>query len=139
MQTQRNEARVRAIQTGIASVFLILGAWCLLAPASVVELTVRPEHQSDALIVLVAVGAFGAQAMIAGLFAAFSRFTRATFGAYAIMLLPFFVFDWWFYSVEPLFNELILLDALGNVVMLALCAWGWRIAAPGAGATQQRT
>lgn len=132
MNTQRNEARVRAIQAGIASVFIILGAWCLLAPASVQELTVRPEHRSDALIVLVAIGAFGAQAMIAGMFAAFSQFTRATFGAYAVMLLPFFVFDWWFYAVEPLFNELILLDAIGNVIMLALCVWGWRIAGRGA-------
>ena len=139
MQRQSNKARVRAIQTGIATVVLILGAWCLLAPASVVELTVRPEHQSDALIVLVAVGAFGAQAMIAGLFAGFSRFTREIFGAYAIMLVPFFVFDWWFYAVEPLFNELILLDALGNVIMLGLCIWGWRLTTPRAVQTKQQT
>jgi hypothetical protein len=139
MEMQRNEARVRIIQAGIASVFMILGAWCLLAPASVLELTVRPEYRSDALIAQVAVGAFGAQAMIAGLFAAFSRFTRATFGAYAVVLLPFFVFDWWFYVVEPVFNELILLDAFGNVIMLALCVWGWQIAGRGTPSAKRQT
>ena len=72
-------------------------------------------------------GAFGAQACIAGLFAVTARFTAATFLAYAVALLPFFVFDWWFYAEEPLFNTLILLDVAGNVVMLALCIQGWRL------------
>lgn len=112
----------RNIQRLIASIFLGLGGWCLIAPASVVDLAVRPEHASHELIVLVCVGAFGAQACLAGLFAALSRFTRTTFLGFGIALLPFFVFDWWFYSVEPLFNEMIAIDAVGNVVMLALCA-----------------
>lgn len=118
------EARV--LQWLIAAVFLGLGGWCLIAPGSVIALTVRPEHQSQSLLALVTIGAFGAQACIAGLFAAFSVFTRRTFLAYGIALLPFFVFDWWFYAVEPLFNALILLDAVGNVIMLALCWRGYR-------------
>ena len=76
------------------------------------------------------VGCFGAQAVLAGLFAWFSRFTRATFVAYAIALLPFFVFDYWFYAVTPVFNGFILLDAAGNLIMLALCILGWRRATP---------
>jgi len=35
------------------------------------------------------------------------------------------VFDWWFYAVEPIFNELILLDAAGNIIFIALCARGY--------------
>lgn len=117
----------RRLQVAIAAVFLILGGWCLVWPSSVIALTVRPMYQTDHLLALVSLGAFGAQAMLAGLFAAFSRFTRWTFAAFGIAILPFFVFDWWFYDVVPLFNELILLDALGNVIFIALCARGYFI------------
>jgi hypothetical protein len=65
------------------------------------------------------------------LFAAFSIFTRRTFLVYGIALLPFFVFDWWFFYREPIFNELILLDVVGNVAMLALCARGYLVSRPG--------
>jgi len=119
---------VRRIQWLIASVFFVLGGWCVVSPSSVMALTIRPERQTDDPIALLALGAFGAQAMIAGLFAAFSRFTRATFLAYGIGLLPFFVFDWWFYAVDPVFTPLGMLDAAGNVVMLGLCVIGWRAA-----------
>lgn len=119
--------KVQRLQYMIAAVFLILGGWCLVWPSSVIALTVRPEFQTDHMLVLVSLGAFGAQAVLAGLFAAFSRFTRATFAAFGISILPFFVFDWWFYAVVPLFNELILLDALGNVIFIAICARGYLI------------
>ena len=120
----------KQIQYLLASVFLVLGGWCLLSPGSVLELTIRPEYRSDDPIVPVLIGAFGAQALIAGLFAAFSTFTRATWAAYAVALLPFFVFDYWFFAVEPMLTSLGLLDAVGNLVMLVLCALGWRALEP---------
>ena len=116
----------RQIQWLLAAVFFVLGGWCLVSPSSVMALTIRPEYRSEAPIVTILVGAFGAQAMIAGLFAAFSNFTRATFLAYAIALLPFFVFDYWFFAVTPVFTPLGMLDAVGNVIMLGLCWMGWR-------------
>jgi hypothetical protein len=119
---------VRAYQYLLASVFFVLGGWCLLSPASVLELAFRPEYQSDAPIVPILMGAFGAQALIAGLFAAYSTFTKRTFVAYGLALLPFFVFDWYFYSVEPMLTWIGLLDAVGNVAMLALCVAGWKAA-----------
>lgn len=125
------ERDAQLLQRAIAAVFLVLGAWCLVAPVHVLELTVRSEHQTDSPVVAVAIGAFGAQAVLAGLFAAFSRFTRLTFIVFGLALLPFFVFDYWFYAVEPLFNELILLDVVGNIVMLGLCARGaWLLRQP---------
>jgi len=114
----------RRLQWLIAFVFLSLGGWCVVAPASVVSLCFRAPYQSDAPIVLVAIGAFGAQAMLAGLFAAFSHFTRLTFIVFGVALLPFFVFDYWFYAVAPMVNELMLLDVVGNLIMLALCVRG---------------
>lgn len=124
-QTAR-QPEARILQRLIAFVFVSLGSWCLFAPHSVVSLTVVPEQQAFTPLVLVSIGAFGAQACLAGLFAAFTVFTRWTFMAYGLALFPFFVFDWWFYAVEPIFNELILLDAIGNVIMLLLCWRGYR-------------
>jgi hypothetical protein len=117
---------VRRIQWAIAAVFFLLGGWALLAPQSVIDLTFLPQYRVGTPILPFAVACFGAQAMIAGLFAAFSRFTRAAFLAYGIALLPFFAFDWWFTFVDPVFTAVGLLDAVGNAVMLVLCAIGWR-------------
>jgi len=114
------------IQRFIAAVFFILGGWCLVAPGMVADMTLTPAYRGDDLVIPILIGCFGAQAMIAGLFAAFSRFTGATFLAYGVALLPFFVFDSWFYFVRPVFNEFILLDLAGNLIMLALCYVGWR-------------
>lgn len=128
--TPANE--VRLLQYAIAVVFLTLGAWCLVAPESVVTLTVRTAHQSKEMLTAIAIAAFGAQAMLAGLFAAFSTFTRRTFFAFGVALLPFFVFDWWFYVRTPVFNEFILLDAAGNIIMVAACVRGWLLLRPSA-------
>ena len=116
----------RTAQYVIAAIFLTLGAWCLVAPGTVMALGIRPEFQSQDRIVPIVVGCFGAQAMLAGLFAATAIFTRRTFLLYGLALLPFFVFNYWFYAVQPVFTELILLDAAGNAIMLALCLVGWR-------------
>ena len=122
---------VRAVQWWLASVFFVLGGWCLVAPASVLALTIRPEYHADTLLVPVLIAAFGAQALLAGLFAAFSRFERVTFLAFGVALLPFFVFDYWAYAVVPMLTPLGLLDVAGNVAMLGLCVVGYRAAGPG--------
>lgn len=118
----------RRIQWALAAVFFVLGGWCLVSPSSVMALTIRPEFQSDDFIALFAFGCFGAQAILAGLFAAFSRFTKTTFLVYGLALLPFFVFDYWFFVVKPVLTPLGMMDAVGNVIMLALCVQGWRTA-----------
>jgi hypothetical protein len=116
----------RYIQWGIASVFFILGGWALLAPQSVIDLCFLPAYRTGTPILPFAIGCFGAQAVISGLFAAFSRFTRATFLAYGVALIPFFGFNAWFTLVDPVFTPVGLLDAVGNAVMLVLCVIGWR-------------
>jgi hypothetical protein len=118
--------RVRQIQWALASVFFVLGGWALLAPRSVIELTLLPQYRVGTPILPFAIACSGAQAILSGLFAAFSRFTRTTFLAYGLALLPFFAFDWWFTFVDPVFTWVGLADAAGNAVMLALCVVGWR-------------
>ncbi len=123
----------RHIQWGIGSVFFILGGWALIAPQSVIDLTLLPEYRTETPILPFVVGCFGAQAVLSGLFATFSQFTRTTFLAYGIALIPFFAFNWWFTFIDPVFTMLGLLDAVGNAVMLALCVLGWRLSSPARG------
>lgn len=118
----------RTTQHLIGMVFLVLGGWALLLPHSIIALTIRPEYRSDDYLAGFAIACFGAQACLFALVAFTARFTRRTFAAFAIALLPFFAFDAWFYFVVPLFTPLGLLDAAGNMVMLALCWHGWRVA-----------
>lgn len=110
----------------IALPFLALGGWCLVFPATVARLGLRPEHLDDSLATSVLIGCFGAQAVLSGLFAMFARFTRTTFLVYALALLPFFAFNYWFVFVEPVFTAWMALDFVANLAMLALCAVGYR-------------
>ena len=111
----------------IALPYLVLGSWCLLFPQMVERLCLRPEYQHGTSTSALLIGCFGAQAVVSGLFAAFSRFTARTFLVYAIALLPFFVFNYWFVFVVPMFNIWMALDFVANVAMLFLCFVGYRV------------
>jgi predicted membrane channel-forming protein YqfA (hemolysin III family) len=116
----------RHLQYALAAVFFVLGGWCVVAPENVIALGVRPAYRSDAPIVPLLVACFGSQALISGLFAATSRFSRTTFLVYGIALLPFFVFDAYFYAVKPILTEVGLVDFIGNLVMVVACWFGWK-------------
>lgn len=114
------------IQRLIALPFLVLGSWCLFFPGMVERLGFLPAYQHNDATTALLMGCFGAQAVLSGLFAWFSRFTKATFLAYGIALLPFFWFNYWFVFVVPMFNAWMALDFVSNLAMLALCVLGWR-------------
>ena len=119
------------VQWALASVFFVLGGWALAAPQTVIALAFAPAVRSGGRIAPFAVACFGSQAVLSGVFAAFSRFTRTTFLAYAVALTPFLAFDVWFTAADPVLSpDGGLLDAAGNLVMLALCGLGWRSLAP---------
>lgn len=122
----------RKLQILLSAVFFILGGWCVVAPASVVALGFRTAYQSNEPITLFLMACFGLQALISGLFALSSRFTRVTFLAYGIGLLPFVALDVYFYGVKPMLTEVGFAgDLIGNLIMLMVCWVGWR-RAPGA-------
>lgn len=116
----------RKLQYLLASVFFVLGGWCVVAPSSVVDLGFRPEFRSTAPVVPILVICFGSQALLSGLFAAASRFSRWTFLLYGVALIPFFVGDFYFYLVKPMLTEVGMADLVGNLIMLAICVAGWR-------------
>lgn len=99
-------------------------------PDMVARLSFRPEHYRPGAATSLMIGCFGAQAVLSGLFAAFSRFTRTTFLVYGIALLPFFWFNYWFVFVVPVLNHWMLLDFGANVAMLILCMIGYRASPP---------
>ncbi|MBA4305261.1 MAG: hypothetical protein C0429_00845 [Sphingopyxis sp.] len=115
------------LQRLIALPYLFLGAWCLLAPHHVERLTITPafQHLSDTSALLI--GCFGAQAVLGGLFIWFSRWERRTFAVYAVALLPFFAFNYWFVFVVPIFNRWLAIDFVSNAFMLALSLYGWHV------------
>lgn len=115
------------IQRAIALPYLVLGSWCLLAPVMIERMMVNPAYQHLSATSALFIGCFGAQAVLGGLFIWFSRFTRQTFLVYAIALLPFFGFNYWFVYEVPILNRWMVLDFGANAAMLALSLWGWRM------------
>lgn len=115
-----------AAQRIIAVMFLGMGGWCLLAPGTINDWAIRPEAQLDSASFRLIIGCFGAQAMLVGLLAATARFTRTTFLAFGLAMLPFFFFNYWFYFETPILNELMALDFLANILFVLLCVAGWR-------------
>ncbi|MEM9502301.1 MAG: hypothetical protein AAF941_10720, partial [Pseudomonadota bacterium] len=69
---------------------------------------------------------FGAQAVLFGIMARFVRFTANAFLAFAVLLVPFFIFDWYFHFEVPVLNSIGMLDFVGNAVMFGLCLYAWR-------------
>lgn len=118
----------RVTQYLIGAVFLVLGGWALLFPSSVIDMAIRPEFHSADYLTTFTMACFGAQACLFALVAFTAVFTRRTFLAYGIALLPFFAFNYYFYLEVPLLTEIGLLDFVGNSIMLALCWHGWRVA-----------
>lgn len=115
------------IQRLIAIPYLVLGSWCLFAPHMVERITINPAYQHLSPTSALFIGCFGAQAVLGGLFVWFSSFKRTTFLVYAIALLPFFGFNYWFVYEVPVFNRWMALDFVANAMMLALSLWGWKI------------
>jgi hypothetical protein len=121
-----DDRKIILLQRLIAAPFLILGAWCLLHPTSVEQLSFRPEFQHLSGTSALMIGCFGAQAILSGLFATLSRFTRWTFLGYGLALLPFFLFNYYFVFVVPMFTAWMALDFAANAFMLGVCVIGWR-------------
>jgi hypothetical protein len=118
----------RTAQFLIAAVFLGLGGWALFAPSSVIELAVTPAYQDNTYLTRFAMGGFGAQAVLFGLMALVVRWSARGFLAFAVLLLPFFVFNWYFHYEVPVLTSIGMLDFAGNVTMLVLAIIGWRAA-----------
>ena len=118
----------RVLQICLASIFLVLGSWCLFFPGTVIELTFRPEFAVASEQARFIMGCFGAQAVLTGTIILAARFTATTFLVFGLFgSIPFFIFNVWFLFVDPILNEWMLLDFAGNLGILVTGLWGWRL------------
>jgi len=95
----------------------------------VVRIAFRPELATVTEQARFLMGCFGAQAVLCGTILATARFTPMTFLVFGLVgSVPFFVFNVWFWLIEPVLNSWMLLDLAGNVGILVTGIWGWRLA-----------
>lgn len=118
----------RTAQFLIAAVFLILGGWCLFAPSNVIDLAFTDAYRDSSFINRFTIACFGAQAVLFGLMALVTRWSARSFAVFAVLLLPFFAFNYWFHYEVPVLTSIGMLDFAGNVTMLVLAIIGWRAA-----------
>ena len=118
----------RTAQFLIAAVFLILGGWCLFAPASVIDLAFTEPYRGTSFINRFTIACFGSQAVLFGLMALVTSWSARSFAVFAVLLLPFFGFNYWFHYEVPVLTSIGMLDFAGNVTMLVLAILGWRAA-----------
>ncbi|MGB3710715.1 MAG: hypothetical protein WA985_03395 [Erythrobacter sp.] len=114
----------RICQYYIAAVFLLLGAWALVLPGHVIEWTVTEAYRDDAFLTRFALACFGAQAVLFGLMTLVVRWTARAFAVFAVLLLPFFWFNWHFHYETPVLNTIGMLDFAGNITMLVAALVG---------------
>lgn len=110
----------------LASIFLLLGAWCMFFPASVEALSLKPDYYLGNATSALLMGCFGAQAVLCGTVILFSRFTPRTFLIFGLVAsVPFFGFNYYFYFVRQMFTQWMLLDFAGNIGILTLSLLGY--------------
>ena len=118
----------RIAQTYIAVVFLVLGGWALLGPSSVIELGFTPEYAENTFTTRFIMACFGAQAVLFGLVALVVRWGARAFLTFAVLLLPFFWFNYHFHYVVPVLTPYGMIDFAGNLTMFVAALLGWRAA-----------
>ena len=118
----------RMAQFGIAAVFLVLGGWALFAPGSVIELGFTEPYRANSSTNRFIMACFGAQAVLFGIMALVAKWRARAFLVFAILLLPFFVFNWYFHFVVPVLTSYGMIDFAGNSVMFVLALLGWQAA-----------
>jgi len=118
----------RIAQFGIAAVFLILGGWALFAPGNVIDLGFTEAYRENTYVTRFIMACFGAQAVMFGIMALVVRWQAKAFLVYGIVLLPFFVFNYYFHFEVPVLTSYGMIDFAGNTVMLILAIIGWHAA-----------
>ena len=110
----------------LGAAYLILGLATMALPDLMLEISVRDLSQRNDLTRLI-FQCFGLQASLFGLLALVSRFTRTTYLVIGSAILPVFVFDYWFYAVNPVLTLAgSMIDGIFNILFIAMCWIGWR-------------
>ncbi|MEL6239549.1 MAG: hypothetical protein AAFQ90_13290 [Pseudomonadota bacterium] len=118
----------RIAQSYIALVFLGLGGWALFGPGSVIDLGFTELYRENTFTTRFIMACFGAQAGLFGAMALIVTWTARGFLAFAVLLLPFFWFNYHYHYVLPVLTPYGMIDFAGNLTMLIAALVGWRAA-----------
>lgn len=118
----------RIAQYSIALVFLGLGGWALFFPANVIDLAVTDAYRENTFLTRFVMACFGAQAVMFGIMALIVKWSSRAFAMFAVVLIPFFGFNYYFHYEEPVLTSIGMLDFAGNLIMFIACAVGWKAA-----------
>ncbi|MEM6475851.1 MAG: hypothetical protein AAF687_06760 [Pseudomonadota bacterium] len=121
----------RICQFTIAAVFLILGGWALFAPGSVIDLGFTEAYRENTFVTRFIMACFGAQAVMFGIMALVVKWRARAFAVFAVVLIPFFGFNWYFHHEMPVFTQYGAIDFAGNLTMFIACLVGYRAARAG--------
>lgn len=114
------------IQKLLGCIFLSLGLWALLFPGMVESFVLAPEHLVGTLASAVFIGCFGAQAVLCSVLIFTTTFSARTFLIFGLVgSIPFFVFNYYFVFVLPVFSNWMLIDFVGNLGILGCGVAGW--------------
>ena len=120
--------RAKHIQYVLAGIFLGLGGWCLVAPDMVETLVLTPDYRDASATSRLLFQCFGAQAVLAGVLLLVSTLSPRGFLIFGLAgSLPFFVFNYYFLYVVPMFTNWMALDFAGNIGILICGLIGWRL------------
>jgi hypothetical protein len=123
-----NNIKSITIQRSLALIFIGLGGWCLLFPLTVEALVFKPEFFMGNSTSQLLMGCFGAQAVLAGIIIFTSKFAPRTFLIFGLFgSIPFFIFNYYFYFIEAMFTDWMLLDFVGNIGILTCGILGYRL------------
>lgn len=116
------------LQIALGCIFLVFGGWVMLFAAQVEQLILTPAYFIGTTSSSVILGCFGAQAVLCGTIILSSRFTKQTFLIFGLVgSLPFFVFNYYFVFVVPVFSGWMVFDLIGNLGILGCGLAGWRM------------
>lgn len=117
------------VQRALASIFLILGAWCVVAPAQVERVVLRPEFRHESPTSHLLFACFGAQAVLVGTVIIITVFPPRAFLVFGLIAsIPFFIFfNWYYYFFARMFTRWMLLDVLGNLGILVAGIYGYAL------------
>ena len=112
----------------LGTIFLVLGLWALMLPGVVERIVLTQDHVIGSSASAVLIGCFGAQAVLCSILIFTTKFTSRTFLIFGLVAsLPFFVFNYYFVFINPIFTNWMLLDFVGNVGILLCGVIGWHL------------
>lgn len=119
---------VRVIQRVLGTVFAGMGLATMLFPTEITSMSLHKKflgEQGVTAPLKLAMQCFGSQATLCGVLILSSEFTASTYQTFGVAMIPYFVFDYYFWCSGALTTFGAAGDAMGNIVFSVCCLLGY--------------